>query len=599
MNRLLKGRKATLSTLVILLSLTLAGPTRAADILAITHVTLIDGTDAPARPDLTVIVNAGRIASIAPSTSLSPPTNAVVIDGAGKYLIPGLWDMHAHWSEKDYLPLFLANGVTGIRMMVGLPIHHEWKKDIQDGRLLGPRLYIASMLLDGPKPVWPGSIAVSTPSQAREAVSKVKQEGAEFVKVYERLPRDAYFAIADQARKENIPFVGHIPLGVSAEEASIAGQRSVEHLTGIPVACSTQESRLLQMEQTILAAQLSTNQSDTLPEEKAEAKLILETYSQAKADSLFLLLKTNHTWQCPTLTVLRNLNHLTDGSLTNDTRVRFLPRWMVAGWNPARDFRFKSWTPEDYELQKQGFSNELAIVRRMHRVGVEFLAGTDVGNPYCFPGFSLHDELQLLVETGFTPMEALQTATRNAARFMGREHDLGTVEPGKFADMVLLDGNPLQAIGNTRKIAAVIYGGRLFSRSALDEMLSNAEVLAAKTRFPLSMALADTMEQRGIDACIQQYHELKASESTVYDVSEGGLNSFGYELLRSQKVKEAIQIFKLNAEAYPGSWNVYDSLAEAYFNAGDKQLAIKNYQKSLELNPNNSGAVEKLKQLKL
>jgi hypothetical protein len=271
---------------------------------------------------------------------------------------------------------------------------------------------------------------------------------------------------------------------------------------------------------------------------------------------------------------------------------------MAASWDPATDFRFKGWTTEDFEFQTKVYSNLVEIVRGMHRAGVEFLAGTDVANPYCFPGFSLHDELELLVQAGFTPLEALQTATRNPARFMGREEDLGTIEPGRLADMVLLDANPLQAIGNTRKISAVIYGGRLFSRPALDEMLSDAQALAAKTKFPLFPVLADTIEHDGIDAGIRQYHELKSTQPTVYDFQEGVLNSLGYTLLGNHKVKEAIQVLTLNVEAFPQSWNVYDSLGEAYDSAGEKQLAIENYQKSLDLNPSNTTAVKKLKELK-
>ena len=238
------------------------------------------------------------------------------------------------------------------------------------------------------------------------------------------------------------------------------------------------------------------------------------------------------------------------------------------------------------------------MVGAMERAGVEMLAGTDTLNPYCFPGFSLHDELALLVEAGLTPMQALQSATRNPARFMGREHELGTLEQGKLADLVLLDANPLEAIANTRKIHGVVFNGRFFSRSALDEMLARVETLAAKSKLPIALVLLKTIQQKGVDAAIQQYHELKSRAAADYDFTEEELNSLGYQLLGMKQIKEAIEILSLNVEAFPQSANVYDSLGEAYLNAGDKTRAIENYGKSLQLDTNNAGATEKLKELK-
>src|SRR5262249_19092575 len=156
-----------------------------------------------------------------------------VIDARGKFLIPGLWDMHVHWEMKDYLPLFIANGVLGVRVMWGMPIHHEWRKEISAGTLLGPRLNIASPIIDGPHPIWKGSVSVGNDAEARQAVIQAKQNGADFIKVYSLLPREAYFAIADETKKLGLPFAGHVPEAVNAGEASDAGQKSIEHLTGV------------------------------------------------------------------------------------------------------------------------------------------------------------------------------------------------------------------------------------------------------------------------------------------------------------------------------------------------------------------------------
>ena len=576
-----------------------AAPAANQGVLVFTHVTVIDGTGAPAQRDLAVVITGGRISAMGSSALLRAPTNAVTVDATGKFLIPGLWDMHVHPYEKDYLPLFIANGVVGVRVMWGMPEHHEWRKEIEAGALVGPHLFIGSAILDGPKPIWPTSIAVGNAAEGRQAVAKVRQDGAEFVKVYSVLPRDAYFAIADEAKREGIPFAGHVPLSVSVEEASEAGQKSIEHLTGILAACSSREAVLLQMARETLAKMLTATEPTNLQTYLLqERRLALQTYSRAKAEALFTELRTNHTWQCPTLVVLRNMRYIHDEAITNDPRLKYLPREIRSFWNPAGDFRFRGETPEDTAVGQQVNRKELKIVGAMQRAGVEFLAGTDTPNPYCFPGFSLHDELGLLVEAGLTPMQALQAATRNAARFMGREQELGTVETGKLADLVLLNANPLKNIANTRRIDAVVFGGRLLARPVLDEMLAKIEALADKSEMSLAAILFQTLDDKGIEAAVKQYHELKAAPAPGSDFGEQQLNNLGYRLIGLGRYKDAIKILKLNVEEFPQSSNVYDSLGEAFMDDGDTRLAIENYQKSLQLDPRNAGAIERLKQLK-
>ena len=222
--------------------------------LALTHVTVIDTTGGPIKPDMTVVIRGSRIVQVAKSNEVHLPKNGKTVNATGKFLIPGLWDMHVHWYEKNYLPLFIANGVTGTRQMYGVPVFQQWRKQIEAGELLGPHILIPSPIVDGPKPVWPGSIAVANASEGRQAVIRVKQAGADFVKVYSLLPRDAYFAIADESKKQGIPFAGHVPDSVTLEEASAAGQMTVEHLTGVLAACSSHEAELLKSAQESVAA---------------------------------------------------------------------------------------------------------------------------------------------------------------------------------------------------------------------------------------------------------------------------------------------------------------------------------------------------------
>ena len=564
------------------------------NILVFTHATVIDATGAPAKRDYTVVITGDRITAIGETPKMRVAPAAQVVDATGKFLIPGLWDMHVHPQGKEYLPLFLANGVTGIRIMWGDPEDYEWRKQIGAGQLFGPRMVIASPIVDGPKPYWRGSISVSSEAQARQVVDKVKANGADFVKVYQFLPRDLYFAIADEAKKQGIPFAGHVPIDVSAVEASNAGQKSFEHLIGILPACSTHADELLKGQQADLVEDLAAAKPKFWGTHATQSRqMMLDSYSPEKADALFAVFKSNGTWQVPTLTLLRMFAYGNDPAFLNDARLKYVPVRTRTSWDPAAIDGKR--TPEDFAYMKREFQRDLAVVGAMQKSGVGILAGTDTDNPFCFPGFGLHDELGLLVQAGLSPMQALQAATLNPARFLGKEKDLGTIETGKLADLVLLDANPLDEIGNTKKIAAVVSNGKLFSRAALDEILAQVEALAG--RKPIGDVLFKTIQEKDVDAAVKQYRELKVSNPNGYDFAESEFIGLGYGLLHMKKVKEAIEIFKLSVEAYPQSYNTYDSLAEAYMDYGDKELAIKNYRKSLELNPGNANGLKMLKEL--
>ena len=564
-------------------------------VLALTHVTVIDVTGGPALPDRTVVVTGKRITAIGESAKVNVPREAKLIDGSGKFLIPGLWDMHVHWYERDYYSLFLANGVTGIRMMWGLSAHHQLRKEVEAGQFLGPRMVIASAIIDGPTPFWAGSISVHNSAEAIQAVDEEKQAGADFIKVYSLLPREPYFAIAAESKKLDIPFGGHVPMAVSAEEASDAGQRTFEHLTGVLAACSSREKELHEAAQGDLADMLASRKpSFTGPRQRGLREALLSSYDPDKAAKLFARFKKNGTWQCPTLTVLRSLGYSDQASFRDDPRLKYMPRSVRALWGGGAP-NFQGRTEEDYAFSKRQFQKDLELVVAMSRAGVDIIAGTDVLNPFCFPGFSLHDELELYVRAGLSPIEALRTATANPARFLGREKDLGTVESGKLADLVLLDANPLENINNVRKISALVYDGNYYPGERLHAMLADAEALAS--RKSIAEALAQTIKTQGMDAAIEQYHDLKTKQASAYDFSEEELNTLGYQLLQGKKLKEAIRIFQLNVESYPQSGNVYDSLAEAYMVNGDRELAIASYNKSLQLDPANKNAVEMLKKL--
>ena len=450
---------ALVSVLVALLPLAAS----AQQSIAVTHVTVIDGTSAKPKTDQTVLVAGERISAVGKSGRVKLPANALVVDGTGKFLIPGLWDMHVHLSEVPHFSeLCIANGVTGVRDMFGDMTNIVAERQAIARGQPGPRIVAAGRLIDGPKPVWPGSITAKDAEEGRAAVMTAKREGSDFIKVYSLLPREAYFAIAAEAKRQSMVFAGHVPDAVSAAEASNAGQKSIEHLTGVLKACSSREAELMRPGHDAFA-------------DATVVKTVLESYDEGKAQALFARFKRNHTWQCPTLTVLDNISHLKDGSLTNDFRLKFMDEETLKFWIPTNDFRFQNMSPEMWQMLQRARQKREEVVGKMQRAGVGLLAGTDTPNPYCFPGFSLHDELGRLVESGLTPMEALQAATLNPARYLDRLEDLGAVQPGKLADLVLLDANPLQDIHNTVRIRAVFADGRYYDRSALDQFLRDAE----------------------------------------------------------------------------------------------------------------------------
>src|SRR5580693_2194680 len=443
--------------------------------LAITHVTVIDTTGAPPMADMTVIVQDQRIVDLGRSDAVHAPAGAQLVDGSGKYLIPGLWDMHVHevfgdWlprNEKVVPPLFVAHGITGVRDMGGdLDVLKVWRAEIAAGRLLGPRMIIAGPMLDGPVPRFPSSAPVSNAADGRKVVDNLKAQGVDFIKIQSLIPRDGYFAAADEAKKLGIVFVGHVPDAVRASEASNAGQKSIEHFTGIFEGCTAIEDQLIKGPRGL--------------------GLNVKTYDPARAKALIALMAKNQTWQVPTLVWERGQWLVDDIDLSHDPLTKYAPSaWKDHTWPMFVSDIKKDMDTDPLPVRKKFVQMELDMTLAMFRAGVPFMAGTDTAaGVHIFPGFSLHQELVLFQRAGLTPMQALQTATLNPAKFMGRTADLGTVAKGKLADLVILDADPLKDIANTQKIRGVILAGRYFDRAALDRMLHDVEKAAAAEPVP-------------------------------------------------------------------------------------------------------------------
>lgn len=440
--------------------------------VAFTHVAVIDPANSSVQSNMTVVITGDHIAEMGKTAQIKVPKDTQVVDGRGKFLMPGLWDMHVHTFRHNprstntwYFPLFLANGVTGVRDMWttgdDFPQVVHWRKGLADGSFLGPRYGAVAWLVDGPTPIFPNSDVVKTSQEARDFVHKVKASGVDFVKVYQKLPREEYLAVVDEAKKMRMPFVAHMPWVISAAEASDDGARSIEHLSNVLEGCSTKEEEFLTL------APLG-------PDKREE---MFDTYEQRKCEELLMRFARNQTWQTPTSWMFFEDRALLQDHLRTDPRSRYLPASVRSLWQQQPAINDHS--PRRQQVRQKNQRERLVIIAMMNKEGLPMMAGTDLGQPFVLPGFNLHDELALFVQAGLTPGEALKTATYNPAKFLGMLDRLGTVETGKLADLVLLDANPLEDIHNTQKIRAVVLNGRYLDRAALDTLLADAASFAS------------------------------------------------------------------------------------------------------------------------
>jgi imidazolonepropionase-like amidohydrolase len=448
------------------------------DRYAITHVNVVDVENGRVLAAQTVLIEGNQITAVGPADEVRAPEGARVIDARGKYLIPGLWDMHSHvlFEGMDrYMALLVASGVTGIREMGNSPMPlfriREVRREILAGDRLGPRFISSGVLVDGPHSRWKDGVALAdTPERGRALVDSLANAGADFIKVYNYLRPDVYHAIVESAAARQVPVAGHVPSLVTALEASEANQRSFEHLVGVDQGCSAEEGALIATSREELDAIARGDDVAAAELERQWWDRLLATHDPVRCSALLHQLAHNRTWQTPTLVNIHT-RCVESTTLTVDGRLVYVPEFVQAWWAAA----VAQGTDHNSEKDQARCRLRMALVGEMNRAGVPLLAGTDAANPFVIWGFSLHDELALLVAAGLSPLEALQSATLNPARFLDATDSLGTIEPGKLADLVLLDANPLENIHSTRKIAAVVLNGRYMNRMTLDSLFAEAE----------------------------------------------------------------------------------------------------------------------------
>jgi imidazolonepropionase-like amidohydrolase len=417
--------------------------------IAITHVSVVDTANAASAADMTVVVRGDRIVAV--DKGKAAPVGAQVIDGRGKFVIPGLWDMHTHLTDSrvSALPALVATGVLYIRDAGNgdLTEIDEWRGQIASNSRLGPTIFRAGITLNGQDSKY--HLVIANAAEARTAARALKKIGVDILKTHRRTSRDAYFALADEAKKIGIPLIGHVPMTVSPAEASDAGQQTIEHVETL-------------FEGTFAAAHGG----------QVTAAAMAEWRASPESAALFQKFVRNGTVVDPTLVATGDLVR-TFESLNVDPRLRYVAK-------SALERRQQALTSVVAALREQlrlQVIERQAVTLQMQRAGVTLVTGTDASFLHP-PGFSLHDELDLMAEAGLTPAEILRAATINCAKLFP-SLEAGEVAAGKRADLVLLNANPLADIRNAHDIHAVVLRGRVLNRAALDRTLADAAARAA------------------------------------------------------------------------------------------------------------------------
>jgi hypothetical protein len=434
-------------------------------VLAIEHVTVLP-MDAERRlADHTALVSDGRIAALGPAAEVSVPEGALRIDGSGRFLMPGLADMHVHvWDEND-LYLFVACGVTTVRNMFGSQLQLGWRERIAHDELVGPRIYTAGPIIDGPNPVWPGSVALTDPADAAKIVEEQKAAGYDFLKPYSKLSAECYEALAIAAEAEGMRMMGHVPNVLGLVDVLEAGQLTIEHLDGWAEAALGGGSR----------AQGASLLDDHLAWPKATDE---ELATVARA------CKSAGAWNCPTLVVLDKWRKGAEAdALLARPEMRFVSPAIKGFWSPSSPMNYLQRLPEEVLTAVHAAAPHRArAVAALRDAGAGILLGTDMGNPYVTAGWALHEELANLVAAGLTPYQALRAGTADAASCMGDGDEWGTIAVGQRADLVLLEADPLDDVANAAKRAGVVLHGRWMPRDEIERELESRAVRFAGNR---------------------------------------------------------------------------------------------------------------------
>jgi tetratricopeptide (TPR) repeat protein len=554
---------------------------------AFVHANVLTMTEERMLPDQTVVVQNGKITQVGSSKAVAIPRGACRIDARGKFLIPGLADAHVHLLSPNELPLYLANGVTSVFNLDGRPAHLLWRKQIANGEMVGPTIYTTGPIFEKAR----------TAEEDIRMVDEQADAGYDGVKIYNPVSKAEYPALIAEAKKRNLLLMGHVARGPDFELTVQSGQ-SIAHLE--------------EFTYTFFNPQHDNNNRHIV-------------YDESRIPEAVKLTKEAGVYVTPTLSTYATIvEQATDlDTFLKTPELKYLPPWTLAQYQPAVNRYKNGFTPDRYPQIRTSLAFQRKLLKALFDAGVPLMCGTDPPEVGPLPGFGVHDELQEFVNDGLTPYQALQTATVNVARYLRRSADFGTIEAGKRADLVLLEGNPLAAIASTRRVMGVMVQGEWLPEAQLKRMrvdvpasyqrevrrvkmeLRSDPVAASKylrENDPYmnagAAAFSEIAAAEGFDNVHGLVKKLREADPKSTLVSEQGINRMAYDLLGGKRYKEAIAVFEMNTLDFPKSANTYDSLAEAQFKSGDLPHALDNYRKALNVDPKYPNAEEAAKFLK-
>lgn len=456
------------------------------DAFCIENISTIDSNEG-LKENQTVVVKDGKILKITSSNDLKLDPENEIIDGTGKFLIPGLWDAHVHFAFLEELApsmfdLFLAYGITSVRDTGGkIGFVKEWKDKADANPTEAPRVMIAGPLLDGMPNVYDGSdpgrpplsVGLSSIEDVKNQINFLDSVGVDLLKAYEMLTPEQFATITKLAREKGLKVTGHVPLSMDVISASNAGLNSMEHMRNLELACASNSDELLTQRHELL--DFGKNDPGGILRSRihqAQRQNAVENYDENKADSVLKVLAENQTWQIPTLSLNTGSVRKHFDQPNFQESFRYLPDSVEQNWKSAIENMAGN---EISEFTQKYFDWKMNMVSKIHETGIGIMAGTDCPIFFLTPGLSLHDELEVLAEAGLSPLEALKTATFNPAKYFDLENELGSIKENYWADLVILDANPLENIKNTQRINAVIREGKYYGREALDRVLKRLE----------------------------------------------------------------------------------------------------------------------------
>ena len=547
-------------------------PVQPKENLAFLHVNVIPMDREQVLRDQIVIVKDGKIAKVANFSVTIIPSDARKIDASGKYLIPGLTDAHVHLQTTTEFPVFLANGVTSVFNLDGHPAHLEWRKQIAAGNMQGPTIYSTGPIF----------VSAHTPEEAVRMVDEQAALGYDGVKIYNGVSKEEYPALIAEAKRKNMLLMGHVARKPDFELTLASGQ-SIAHLEEYTYSF------------------FNPMRDDDDSHIVFDDKKIPEAVALTSKGGIFVIATLDNYAK-----IVQQATALDDFLKNPD--LRYDPPWVQDSFQPQNDRYKNSFQPSYYPLLHTSLAFQRKLLKALEVGGVPLLCGTDASTVGPVAGFGVHDELQEFVNDGLTPFQALQTATTNPARYFRASDHWGTIEAGKSADLVLLAGNPLEDIANTRKIEGLVLQGKWLDGKTLraelqrvpDQYHARIEEMEFLLQYSPEKAnsLITEIDPYGVIASIAleqltQGQDGKSLEATLHRLSEqlsnsellseGAINNMGYQFARKQKYDQAIAALRWNTEHYPKSANTWDSLAEVMFKSGNVPQALEGYRKALEV----------------